>query len=140
MRSISRILGRLRPNDGITPKGASPAPSRPAGQYARHPDYVPLRLPAENPSLLLAYPNPVNADGTPRPRPACLILGTSRAEHEHQRRVADTADAIRFELAVAENTLILHPDDGDAAAVLDVLHAALPVVVDRAALQLAVTR
>ena len=140
MRSIARVLNRLRPNDGITPNGARPAPYRPNGPYTRHPDdYVPLRLPAENPNLLLAYPNPVGPDGTPRPRPACLILGTSRLEHEHQRRVSDTADALAFELAVAENLLILHPDDVDAAAVRDVLHAALPVVVDRVALQLAVT-
>lgn len=138
--SIPRILGRRRPNDGILPS-ASPAPYRPAGQYARHPDdYVPLRLPAENPNLLLAYPNPVDQHGIPRPRPACLILGASRLEHEHQRRVANAADAIRFELAVAENTLILHPDDAGAAAVLDVLQAALPVVADRVTLPLAVTR
>lgn len=139
MRSISRVFHRKRLTDGITPS-ARPALYRPDGPYARHPDYVPLRLPAENPNLLLAYPNPVDENGTPRPRPACLILGTSPAEHEHQRRVSDTADALAFELAVAENLLILHPDDVDAAAVRDVLHAALPVVVDRVALQLAVTR
>jgi len=139
MRSIAELFSRKRPADGIRPS-ATPAPFRPAGQYGRDDGYVPLRLPAENPNLLLAYPNPVGPDGTPRPRPACLILGTSRLEHEHQRRVATAADAIAFELAVAENTLILYPDDVDAAAVRDVLHAALPVVVDRAALQLAVTR
>jgi len=138
MRSIAEFFGLKRPTDGIPPC-ARPALYRPDGQYARHPEYVPLRLPAENPNLLLAYPNPVDPDGTPRPRPACLILGASRAEHEHQRRVSDTADALAFELAVAENLLILHPDDVDAAAVRDVLHAALPVVVDRVALQLAVT-
>lgn len=140
MSSISRIFSRLRPNDGITPS-AGPAPFRPAGQYGRDDQYIPLSdLPPENPHLLRAFPYQVDEyDGRHR-RPSCLILGASRTEHEHLRELAATADAIAYELAVAEAMLILYPDDADAAAVSDILHAALPVVTDRQALPLAVTR
>lgn len=141
MKSIPRLLGRARPNDGITPPaGAVPqrVPSWP--RHAAGADYTPLNLPPENPFLLRAFPYPVDEYGTFRRRPSCLILGASRTEHERQRRTAALADALAYEAAVAENTLILHPDDATAAAYLDLLHAALPVATDRPALPLEVTR
>lgn len=139
MSIVSRILGRERPTDDITP-GASPAPDRTPGQYARTDVCVPLRLPAENPNLLQAYPHPVDEYGIPVRRPSCLILGASRTEHERLRRTAALADALSFEAAVAENLLLLRPDDTNAAAYLDLLNAALPTVADRPVLPLAVTR
>jgi len=138
MRSIAEFFGLKRPADGIPPS-ARPALYRPDGQYARHPEYVPLRLPAENPNLLLAYPTPVDENGVPRPRPACLILGASRTEHERVRRTAALAAGLSYEAAVAENLLILHPEDTDSAAYLELLNAALPVVTDSVTLPLAVT-
>lgn len=141
MSIVSRILTRTRPNDGIPPRAARPAPYRAPGQYATSDQFIPLQdLPPENPFLLKAFPYAVDEYGGFRRRPSCLILGASRTEHEHLRRLAAAADAIAFEAAVAENTLILHPDDSGAAAYLDLLHAAMPVVCDRPALPLAVTR
>ena len=134
MRSISRILGRQRPNNGITPC-ATPAPHRPAAQYARGDDYTPLRLAPEDPNLLRDY-----AQGTRGLSPSCLILGASRADHDRMRRTASLAHALEFELAVAENTLILHPDDQDAARLLELLQIALPTVTDHPVMPLAVTR
>jgi hypothetical protein len=123
-------LRRARPIDGIAPSASRCGVD----------DYVPLNLPPENPFLLRAFPYPVDEHGRFQHRPACLIFGASRVEHERQRRTAALADAIAFELAVAENTLILHPDDADAAAVRDVLCSALPAVTDRRTLPPAVTR
>lgn len=134
MRSISRVFNRKRAADGIPPS-ASPAPYRPAGQYARHPDYVPLRLAPEDPNLLRDY-----ARGTRGLSPSCLILGASRADHERMRRTASLADALEFEAAVAENLLILHPGDPDATACLELVRGALPTVVDHPIGPLAVTR
>lgn len=140
MKSIPRILRRERPND-VIPPSAIPAPRR-APSWPRPADSERTwwNLPPENPNLLSADPPPAADYGARHRRPSCLILGASRTEHEHLRRTAAIADALAYEVAVAENTLILHPDDLAAAAYLDLLHAALPVVCDRRALPLAVTR
>lgn len=133
MKSISEILGLKRPSDGIPPS-ASPAPFKPRGQYAVD-DWTPLLLAPEGPNLLREYAG----TGMPQRPQSCRILGASRLEHERQKRTA-LAAALAFEAAVAENELILHPDDAAAAARLDLFRAALPVVDDRRALPLAVTR
>lgn len=131
MRIIPRVMRRARPIDGIAP-GASVAPHKPAGRYPAD-GYTPLALAPEDPFLLRDYPR---ADMPP----SCLILGGSRAEHEHQRRTAAVADTLGYEAAVAEAVLILHPGDATAAGYLAVLNAALPVVCDRRTLPLAMTR
>lgn len=126
MRSISRILNHLRPNDGIAPS-ATPAPPRTPswpGSSKAGDDYTPLNLPPENPHLLRAFPYPAPPAWSDDTRPPCRILAASHTEQERQRRTA----ALAFERAVAENTLILRPDDATAAGYLAVLTAAQPVI------------
>lgn len=141
MRSISWSLKRQRPNDAIK-QDASPTPHRPPSwPRPAAEDGTWWNLPPENPNLFSAAdPAPAEQYGARHRRPSCLILGASRTEHERQRRTAALADALGFEAAVADATLILHPDDVGAAAYLDLLHAALPVVSDRRTLPLALTR
>jgi hypothetical protein len=133
MRSISRLFKTERPSDGIAPS-AIPAPWRAPAQYASD-DYTPLRLAPEDPNLLRDY-----ARGTRGLSPSCLILGASRADHERMRHTASLANALEFELAVAQNTLILHPGDPAAERCLELLQVALPAVTDHQITPLAVTR
>lgn len=137
MRSISFSLKRERLNDAITPSATATQP-RAASWLGRPPadDWTPLRLEPEDPNLLQDY---LRAGMPSEARPACRILEASRTEQERQRRTAALAAALDYEAAVAEATLILRPNDVTAAAYLDLMHAALPVVSDRA-LPLAVTR
>lgn len=132
MRSIPLRQRNRRPADDFAPSATSAPPRMPS--WPGRPDdvYTPLSLPPENPYLLRAFPYPVAADDVDGLRPPCRILDASRTASDHQRRTAALADALAYEAAVAENVLILHPDDATAAAYLRVMRAALPVVADRA--------
>lgn len=123
----------------VSPPAMHRTPSWPGPRPTGDDDYTPLNLPPEDPFLLRAFPYPVDEYGTFHRQPSCLILGASRTEHERQRRTAALADALAYEAAVAEDTLILHPDDDTAAGYLNVMSAALSVITGRA-LPLAVTR
>jgi hypothetical protein len=131
---IPRIPRPARPADDFAPSATGAPPRTPSWPGNPADDYTPLLLAPEDPELLRDYGHAGLPDG---PRPPCRILAASNTEHERLRRAA--ADALSFEAAVAENTLIVHPDDTAAAAYLDLMRAALPVVSDRA-LPLAVTR
>lgn len=134
MRSIPFPRRSRRPADVFAPS-ATEAPLRtPSWPGNPADDWTPLRLAPEDPNLLSGYA----AGGMSAERQSrCRILEVSRVEHERALRAA--ADALAFEAAVAENTLIVHPDNVAAAAYLDLIRAALPVISGRA-LPLAVTR
>lgn len=140
MKRIPRIRPGRRPADGFAPS-ATTAPARtPSWPGNKTDDWTPLRLAPEDPWLLREYARGALNAAEDRPQCRCRILDASRAEVERQRRTAALADALAFEAAAAEAELILHPHDPTAAAYLELLHAAMPVVSDRATLPLAVTR
>jgi hypothetical protein len=134
MRSIPRPRWSRRPADDFAPSATAAPPRTPSWPGNPASDWTPLRLAPEDPTLLRDY---AQAGMPAELRPSCRILKASRAEHERALRAA--ADALAFEAAVAENTLIVHPDDTAAAAYLDLMRAAASVVSDRV-LPLAVTR
>ena len=134
VRSIPFPRRHRRPVDDFAPSATVAPPRTPSWPGNPADDWTPLRLAPEDPTLLSGY-----AEGgmSAERQSQCRILDASRAEHERFLRAA--ADALAFEAAVAEATLIVHPDDVAAAAYLGLMRAALPVVSDRA-LPAAVTR